>query len=327
MNVDNIIISVIICTMNRENDLLECIESISQQTLLPHEVLIIDDGAIDQEYLEKYKKLLEPKRVNFFYKMKTKNNKGLTFSRNLGMKYAIGDYIMFLDDDVVIEKNYIANIMDIFLSHRGVGGVGGYDWSSQNNIGLKFGLMKLFFLSSHKRGVLLRSGKAVHTGRLNNTTKVEFLLGYNMTYKAEVFKDNLFEERWGIYCDGEDIDFSYRISRIYKLYLTPYAKLIHKQSPNTIFRESNTKAVFMSIFNRFFIVCKLFPRNICTYTIYFWSLFGYFIHFWSKKIIIGNTKNYGSILSSQFNAFKSIINILLKRSTFECIYNSLYKIP
>jgi len=45
--------SVTIPTYNYEKDLEACLKSILYQTVLPHEVLIIDDGELSEEFLEK----------------------------------------------------------------------------------------------------------------------------------------------------------------------------------------------------------------------------------------------------------------------------------
>jgi glycosyltransferase involved in cell wall biosynthesis len=98
MNID---ISIIIPVYNMENYINQCLDSVFNQTHKNIEVIIINDGSIDNseniinEYKDKYKNIVY---IN-------QENQGLSASRNAGIKEAKGQYIMFLDSDDYIEKN------------------------------------------------------------------------------------------------------------------------------------------------------------------------------------------------------------------------------
>lgn len=106
--VDNILsiskpeISVIIPTFNVEKYLHNCISSVLCQSYENFEVLCIDDCSTDST-VKIIKQFLESDgRIRLF---QNKANMGLEFCRNLGMSYATGKYIFFLDAEYSIEDN------------------------------------------------------------------------------------------------------------------------------------------------------------------------------------------------------------------------------
>ena len=85
-------ISVIIPTFNRKKTLGRAIQSVSNQSLSPFEILIIDDGSNDgtKEWVKE-----SFQDIKYIYQ----NNQGVSSARNKGIKYAYGDWVAFLDSD------------------------------------------------------------------------------------------------------------------------------------------------------------------------------------------------------------------------------------
>ena len=100
-------ISVIIPVYNSENYLFVTLNSILKQTYSDFEVICIDDCSTDSsvEILEYFSKKDERIIV-----VKNIENKGVSFSRNLGLKSAKGDYIFFLDSDDWISPNTLEKL-------------------------------------------------------------------------------------------------------------------------------------------------------------------------------------------------------------------------
>lgn len=101
-------VSVIIPVYNSEKYINQCIDSVLDQTYNNIELILINDGSTDNslEILKKYKsKFSQIKIIN-------QNNSGVSYSRNIGLKTATGDYIMFIDSDDIIIKNYIEQMME-----------------------------------------------------------------------------------------------------------------------------------------------------------------------------------------------------------------------
>lgn len=99
-------VSVIIPVYNAEETIAKCLESIINQNYKNIEILVIDDGSKDNS-LEVIKKIKD-KRI----KLISKKNEGAAITRNKGIKMASGKYIMFIDNDDFIDKDYIKTHVD-----------------------------------------------------------------------------------------------------------------------------------------------------------------------------------------------------------------------
>ncbi|WP_458453958.1 glycosyltransferase family 2 protein [Methanobrevibacter sp.] len=102
-------ISVIIPVYNVGLYLRECLDSVVNQTFKDLEIICINDGSSDNslEILKKYAKL--DTRI----KVISQENKGLSAARNVGMKYATGDYIYFLDSDDYLKLTMFEELYSI----------------------------------------------------------------------------------------------------------------------------------------------------------------------------------------------------------------------
>ena len=97
--------SIVIPCYNVADILERAVNSISDQLEADYEIILIDDNSTDETW-ELIKKIgLSNKNVKFF---QNQTNKGPGFSRNLGILYATGQYIGFLDSD----DNYCSGIFN-----------------------------------------------------------------------------------------------------------------------------------------------------------------------------------------------------------------------
>lgn len=92
-------LSVIVAAYNLENYIEKCLDSLVNQTYKDMEIIVIDDGSIDNTAIKikAYKKIYN----NLIY-IKKKNG-GLSSARNLGLDCATGEYITFVDGDDYLE--------------------------------------------------------------------------------------------------------------------------------------------------------------------------------------------------------------------------------
>lgn len=91
-------VTIIMATYNRAHFILETLQSIQAQTFQNWECLIIDDGGTDNT-TEVILPILEKDSRFQFLKRTELYKKGLPGCRNYGLDLAIGDYIIFFDDD------------------------------------------------------------------------------------------------------------------------------------------------------------------------------------------------------------------------------------
>ncbi|MBL7196584.1 MAG: glycosyltransferase [Candidatus Omnitrophica bacterium] len=102
------LVSFLIPTYNRASFLENCLDSISSQAYKNIEIIVIDDGSTDGT-----ESLINSRfRTVKFYRNKI--NCGVSYSRNLGLGYARGEYIGLLDsDDVLLAKDHVENAVKI----------------------------------------------------------------------------------------------------------------------------------------------------------------------------------------------------------------------
>ena len=109
------IFSVIIAAYNSEKWIKQTINSLIKQDLdfkSNVEVIIVDDNSFDntqaicEDYINKYPD-------NFKY-VKNERNEGPGVSRNIGLKYATGNYVNFLDSDDTLSENTLKDVLEFF---------------------------------------------------------------------------------------------------------------------------------------------------------------------------------------------------------------------
>ena len=98
-------ISIIIAIYNRKDELFELLNSLSHQTDTGFEVIVVDDGS--QVDLNPTISLFEE---SLHIQLFRKQNGGPGLARNYGAKRAKNEWLVFLDSDVIVEKNYVENI-------------------------------------------------------------------------------------------------------------------------------------------------------------------------------------------------------------------------
>lgn len=99
-------ISVIMPLYNNEKYVIEAIRSVINQTYEDWELIIINDASTDNSKFI-VQKFLEEEKDNRIIFIDLKENKGVSFARNLGMRKAKGEYISFLDSDDFWDKEFL----------------------------------------------------------------------------------------------------------------------------------------------------------------------------------------------------------------------------
>lgn len=106
--------SIIIASYNIEKYIKKCIESVLSQTFENYEIIVVDDGSIDDTKKEimKYED-----KIRF---IEHKENKFLGGTRNTGIEAARGEYILFLDGDDYLNNDYVLEKLDNLIGNQDV---------------------------------------------------------------------------------------------------------------------------------------------------------------------------------------------------------------
>lgn len=123
------LVSVVIPVYNVEQCLRRCIESVCEQSYKKIEIILVDDGSSDNSLKICYEYANKDNRVFVIHK----TNGGVSESRNVGIKYAHGKYIMFVDSDDYIHKDMIKELYEKIISDMSDMVICGYSVVDENN--------------------------------------------------------------------------------------------------------------------------------------------------------------------------------------------------
>lgn len=104
-------ISVIVPSFKPKEYILECLDSLINQTLDPlsFEIIIVLNGPKEPYWSMLYSYSSNHGNIRLFYEKEP----GVSNARNVGIKAAIGEYIAFVDDDDVVSLNYLEGLLKV----------------------------------------------------------------------------------------------------------------------------------------------------------------------------------------------------------------------
>ena len=133
-------ISVIVPVYNVEKYIFQCVDSILNQTYRNIEIIIVDDGSTDKssKICDEYQ--LKDSRVRVIHQ----KNKGLGGARNTGLKFATGEYVLFLDSDDWLECDALEIMINKIQNSRADIVIGGINLYIEETQEIKNGWIKDF---------------------------------------------------------------------------------------------------------------------------------------------------------------------------------------
>lgn len=301
--------SIVICTLNNLVGLEKCITSITRQTLKPNEVVIVQggiDGEMGESITKKICPILQSNLITLKY---IKTIRSLVMQRNIGIDSACGDVIVFLDDDVILERDYFYYLLEAYQSKwsESLGGVQGtiIEAVKDNNPWqLKEVLKKIFLLGGTPgSGHLLPSANPSFLRNPKEIRKVDIFNGCLMSFRRDILLKNRFDTNFSKFWMCDDIELSYRISRKYDLYQTPLSQLHHVSSSPSY--EGHKKIACMSAFNRLYVFRLYFSNSKTNWFLFFWNNIGELLYMIFLSIKIRNTGPLSGILEGWRLCFKS----------------------
>lgn len=217
-------ISLVIPVYNRPEEIVELLESIAEQTYRDFEVIVVEDGSSRpcKDDISRFESCF---KLAYHFKP----NSGPGPSRNYGVQYATGDYVIVLDSDCILPKDYLETV------HRSIGtgkidAFGGPDRANPS-------------FTTTQKAINYSMTSFLTTGGIRGGMKnVEKFhpRSFNMGVRTEVWRKlgGFSEMRY-----GEDIDFSIRLKEAgYRVVLIPEAWVWHK-------RRNTLKSFYHQVFH------------------------------------------------------------------------------
>lgn len=124
-------VTLVIPVYNSEKYLKKCIDSVLSQTANNYKLLLINDGSTDNsqkiidEYCNKYPDIIESI---------SQKNKGVSKTRNFAIDYVKTEYIMFMDNDDYIDRDYIETLFNAIDEDKSDIALSGFRRPNENNV-------------------------------------------------------------------------------------------------------------------------------------------------------------------------------------------------
>ena len=251
-------ISAIVPTIGRPDSLRSLLSSLTEQTHRVDEVIVADASGNDETSLL----LNEPQwqKLGLNVKREFVDAPNAVRQREAAIKIATGEFLLFLDDDVVLETQCVANMMDLLKANSDVVAVTAdfnnqtwpeptrvWQWYLHHALRLRKGEWQ-----GRVVGPLLRFG---YNPVPDGPTPMEWLGTCNSLVRLAAFSQaggfsKFFLHRCTI---NEDVDLSLKLSRVGRILFCPSARMSHHHAPAG--RVTPMLAAEDDLFNRFFILC------------------------------------------------------------------------
>lgn len=267
-------VSIIIPTLNRASSLARTLGFISKSSILPDEVIIIDQSPIDTA--EKIKELCDSQtlKIKYIHVSEPSSSK----SRNIGLELCKNDIAIFMDDDVDIGIDTIRNILILFRDNS-ISMVGGIDSGSPPK---KLSLPSLIFFRSsffkRYKGHVSMAGYGVFPQNPQGETPTEWAMGFFFAIRKSLAQKwgLKFDENLKYYAYAEDLDFTYRYflksrEENLKCIMSTAATVLHNVSRE--YRLPSRQRTFIEICHRRYLMAR-HGNTVLRQLIMLWSDIG-----------------------------------------------------
>lgn len=176
------LISVIIPVYNTEQFLPVCLDSVIGQTYKNLEIIIINDGSVDNsmDICEQY--ALHDQRI----KIISQSNRGLSAARNTGIDNACGEYIIFVDSDDYISLDTIEMLLRIMLEYNADCSICGYACVDESR-----NIIKTYYISNQCE---ISGIEALKKYYFDNTYEINFVTAWGKLFRRELWNKLRFKE-------------------------------------------------------------------------------------------------------------------------------------
>lgn len=223
----NPLVYIIILNWNGIQETIDCLESLKKIDYVNYKIVVVDNGSIDNSV-----SILEKNYPNIDL-LKNEKNEGYAGGNNSGIEYVLKynpDYVLFLNNDTVVSKDFLITLVSVAQSDPNIGIVGPKIYY--------FNKPEIIWFTGGKIDYV--NGPFIHldmfkkdTNANSKTKEVDYINGCSLLIKSSVLKKiGGFGKKYFAYV--EDIDINMHAHRLgYTSYIVPSAKIWHKPSSST----------------------------------------------------------------------------------------------
>lgn len=271
--------TVLVTTYNRPDELARCLRAALRQDPAPAELLVIDDGALDEGLL---RRRIAPTDVPL--RIVRKDKPGSVASLNLGGRLCRTPWMLILDDDIYLDRNFMRELLRAFEGYPEpdrLAALAGYPilsrrrrtWRSRARLAVE----RFFLLKGRVAGRFLPSSyftdfESAPVG--SQPWRVEFIPGGVALWRTRVYRA-LGYDRWFSegYAYGADMELSYRCTRRWHALGVPTARALHDKSPAS--RIGSAALGRQKITNQHYFFLRHFARSPFYWLCYLWATAGH----------------------------------------------------
>ena len=238
-------VSIVVLTYNSKNFIGFCLDSVFSQRSRDFEVIIVDNASSDGtlNLIKKYPKVLL---------IENKKNLGACKARNQGIEVSNGKWILTLDCDVILEKDFLSkavNVIDSLAFNTGIvqPKILNFDKRTVYSCGIYLSWMRRFY----------DIGRGKDGGELNESKDIFGACSACAFYKRQMLRElkeetGYFNERFFFLV--EDVDLAWRARKKgFKAVYTPRLICRHKGNSS---KADKKKRQYLCFRNRFYSIIK-----------------------------------------------------------------------
>ncbi len=245
--------SIHLVTWNGQKYIEECLNSILEQTFKDYFLLIIDNDSVDQTVSIMENQFL-PVFGSKIRLIKNKENFGFARAHNQALLWSDSDYVLVLNQDVILDKDFLAQINDFFEENKNAGSVSGkiLRWQFENTEDLKkshksdmidsLGL-KIF---KNQRAIDIASGEK-DNGDFETVQEIFGPSGTCAVYRRKALEDVRYNDEFfdnDFFSYKEDVDLAYRLqNRAWPSFYCPSAKAYHDRTAKSAVKNSELRII------------------------------------------------------------------------------------
>ena len=234
-------VSVVILTWNSVGKIESCLESLGQGTLVPDEIIVVDNGSTDQT------RAVLARQFPAVRVIANTHNRGVARARNQGLSVARGAYLLVLDDDTGVLPDALARLVSVLDTNPTVAVCGPQLLDSVRqpvDSGLPF--PTLWHKARRWGNTGLQNGRASDNDLSDGVRDVDYVIGAcQLIRRAALDEVGPYDEH--IFYGPEDIDFCVRLqSSGWRVVCQPAVQVIHAEQgiARSVLSEIGRKHVF-----------------------------------------------------------------------------------
>lgn len=208
--------TILIATKDRPKELALLLDSITKSTVLPSKIVIVFTGTDMSQIAANYATTLNIELIR-------SEIASQIFQKSKGIEklQSESDWILFLDDDVLVDKNAIELLINKYVNnikyaHYAGFGLAVKNTTQRNLIFLTKLMLYAISLYAFKPGSITKSGHPQSYLLQKNNCEVSWLNGISL-WRAEVLGEYSKNDLYVEYSSYEDVIFSYRLGKMKKL--------------------------------------------------------------------------------------------------------------